>query len=90
MASRAEHSEEVVGMVDYLRETIAEFDQTITEMQGRRSALAARLAVIEAGTDPDLAAAAQDYAERVAENRPYEDAMSADELIRAARTRIHD
>ena len=90
MADSAERSNEVVGMVEYLRETIAEFDETIAEMQARRTTLATRLAVIEAGTDPGISSAVQDYADRVAANRPYEDSMSADELIRAARTRIHD
>jgi hypothetical protein len=90
MADPARRDNEVVGMVEYLRDTIAEFDETIAEMQARRTELASRLAVIEAATDPDLVAAAKDYADRVEAGRPYEDAMSADDMIRAARQRIHD
>jgi hypothetical protein len=84
------HNEEVIEMVAYLRETIAKFDHAIAEMQANRTELAGRLAAIEAGTDPDLRAAADDYAHRVRTNSPYEDAMPAETMIREVRGRIRD
>jgi hypothetical protein len=80
----------VIDMVSYLRETISKLDRMIAEMQANRIEMASRLAVIEAGTDPELRVAAEDLADRVRKNRPYEDAMSADALVREIQTRIRD
>ena len=84
------HNNEVIEMVPFLRETIAKIDRAIAEMQANRTELATRLVRDEAGTDPELLAAVDDYADRVVTNRPYEDAMSAETMIREVQTRIRD
>ncbi len=42
----------VVEMVQYLRDTIAEIDDALVDLQRRRTGLAVRLAAIEASGDP--------------------------------------
>lgn len=71
----------VVDMVSYLRDTIAEIDSSIVEFQARREGLARRLAVLEAAMDPQIASDVADYERRIADNRPYESAQSADSLL---------
>jgi hypothetical protein len=75
-------------MVQYLRETIAEMDSTIREIQERRTSLALRLAVLETATDSDMLAAVNDLGERLTQNRPYPDAVPAQELINEAYRRF--
>jgi hypothetical protein len=71
-------------MAQFLRETIAEIDEGIAEMQSRRNQLAVRLAAIDAATDPAVLEAAADYEARTAEKRPYEGAEDANSLITEA------
>lgn len=79
--------DQVVEMVHYLRDTITEIDDAVRELQARRTGLAVRLAAMEASGDPAVVAAAADYAARVTENRPYEDAEDAESLIVEAHRR---
>lgn len=84
----AAQPQDVVNMVDYLRETIEEIDSMIAGMQTKRTALAIRLAAIEASEDASLAEAAQDYGRRVEAGDPYEEAEPAEDLIRDAHARF--
>ena len=52
-----------------------------------RREIALRLAVLRAAQDPAVVAAAADFDERVAENRPYENARPAEDVIREAHAR---
>jgi len=80
-------SDQVIEMVQYLRDTIAEIDDALRDLQARRTGLAVRLAAIEASGDPAVTEAAADYGVRVTENRPYEDAEDADRLLGEAYSR---
>lgn len=80
--------EEVVSVTEYLRDTIRGIDRTVREWQVQRAELAIRLAVIEAATDSDVAAAAADFEQRVAKNQPFEDAESVEDIIREASSRL--
>ena len=80
--------EEVVSVTEYLRDTIRGIDWTVREWQVQRAELAIRLAVIEAATDSDVAAAAADLEQRVANNQPFEDAESVEDIIREASSRL--
>jgi hypothetical protein len=80
-------NEHVVDMVEYLRDTLAEIDAAIAELNERRLGIAVRLAVIASANDPLIQSAAEDYMARVAEQRPYEDATDANELIMEAHRR---
>lgn len=80
--------EEVISVTEYLRDTIRGIDRTVREWQVQRAELAIRLAVIEAATDADVAAAAADFEQRVANNQPYEDADSVEDIIREASSRL--
>lgn len=84
----AARNDEVVEIVDYLRETISKADTAIRDMQAHRNELALRLAVIQAATSNDVRAALEDHDERVASNRPYEDAESAEKLLSEAHNRF--
>ena len=53
----------------------------LLDMNRRRNGLAVRLAVIEAASDKAVLDAAEDYATRVAADRPYESAEPAEELL---------
>lgn len=79
--------DQVVEMVQYLRDTIAQIDDALHDLQVRRTGLAIRLAAIEASGDPAVAEAAADYAVRVTENRPYEDAEDAESILAEACSR---
>lgn len=74
-------------MVDFLRESLQEMDETITEMRARRQTFAMRLAAIEASTNPAVQAAAADYEARVRDERPYENAEPASDLLSEAHRR---
>ena len=78
----------VVDMVDYLRETLAEIDETIADLNRRRVGIATRLAVIATSSDPTIQTAVDDHSERVAAGRPYEDAMDANEFVMEAHRRF--
>jgi chorismate mutase len=77
----------VVDMVEYLRETIAQMDAAINPYLASRQELALRLAALEAASDPAILAAAEDYADRVEADRPYEEAEDAEELLSEAHRR---
>lgn len=68
-------------MADYLRSTIAEIDEAIAQMTAHRRGLAVRLAVIEAAASDRVAEGVADLEVRARENRPYEDAESAEKLL---------
>lgn len=87
MAIAEPANNEVVSLVDYFRETIAEIDATVNGWHAKRTALALRLAALEAATDPEVLAAAQDFEKRVADGRPYEGAQSVAELVKEAHAR---
>jgi chorismate mutase len=78
------HDEPVIGMGDYLRDTLRKIDQNIAVMLDQREDLARRIAVIEAAENPAVAAAVEDYEARVAEDRDYEDARMAQDIIAEA------
>ena len=78
----------VVDMVEYLRDTLAEIDATIADLERRRTGIAVRLAVIAASNDPGIESAVADYSTRVEENRPYESAEDANKLIMEAHARF--
>lgn len=78
----------VVEMVSYIRETIAQIDRAIAELQSSRVRLVGRLAVLEAASDPYVLQAAADYESRVESKRPYEDAEDANSLILEAQGRF--
>lgn len=84
----AARQDQIVDMVTYLRDTIEEIDHAVAELQRRRTGLAVRLAAIQAATDPTLQAAADDYSQRITENRPYENAQPAEEIITEAHRRL--
>lgn len=84
----AQRAEDVVDMVDYLRETIGEIDDAVQGLMARRSGLARRLAVLEAATSSRVAEAVEDYKARVAEQRPYEGAEDARTLLEEAHRRF--
>lgn len=95
-AARDQHAA-VIDLATYLRETIAEMDETIAKMEsnirewkGKRDSLAVRLAVIEASNDDQLRAAVEDYKDRVATNRPYESAEPAEKVLSEAWKRFGD
>lgn len=77
-------ADQIIDMVQYLRDTIAEVDSSIREFQARREGLAERLAVLEAATDPEILGAVADYEERIAGNRPYEGAEPAEAVLSEA------
>lgn len=77
----------VVDMVQYLRETIAQMDAAINPYLARRQDLALRVAALEAASDPDVLAAADDYQDRVTADRPYENAEDAAALLSEAHSR---
>lgn len=81
-------SQPVINMVAYLRETIAEFDQAIADLQAKRAGLAVRLAVIESASDAEVLAAAVDYEARVKAGHPYEGAQDANAFISEAHQRF--
>ncbi len=85
--SESARQDHVVEMVQYLRDTIAEIDDALRDLQVRRTGLAIRLAAIEAAGDSAVVEAAADYAARVTENRPYEDAEAAESLLAEAYSR---
>ncbi|MGH9152896.1 MAG: hypothetical protein ACRD03_10970 [Acidimicrobiales bacterium] len=87
MAMAGPANQEVVSLVDYLSETIAEIDATVSGWQTKRTVLALRLAALEAATDPEVLAAAEDFEARVAEGRPYEGAQSVADLVKEAHAR---
>lgn len=83
----AERSDEVVDMVQYLRDFIAQIDDAVTPWLVKREELAVRLAALDAASDRDVAEAAADYRDRVAGNRPYEHAEDAKALLSEAHRR---
>jgi hypothetical protein len=84
----AARQEQVVDMIDFLRDTIAEIDDSIKDQQRRRNGLAVRLAALQAAGDPSVRVAADDYAARVEADEPYEDAEDAKELLGRAYKRF--
>ncbi len=74
-------------MVAYMRELISEIDEAIAPWLAKRQEIAARLAAMEAATDPAVLEVAADYEERLAEDRPYEDAEDAETLLSEAHKR---
>jgi hypothetical protein len=83
--AEAERNNDVVDMVDYLRDTLREMDETISDFQERRQAFAIKLAAIEASTAPSVVAAAEDYEQRG--RKQYETAEDAGDLIAEAHRR---
>ena len=84
----AQQLDDVIDMVKYLEETIAQIDSAVNDWQAQRESLALRLAAMKAARDPAVLAAAAEYELRVAENRPYEDAQDAGDLISEAHRRL--
>jgi phosphatidate phosphatase APP1 len=82
----ADHSG-VVDMTEYLRDTIRDLDDTVAVFLERRQKLALRLAVLEAAEDPTVRGVAEDYERRVREDRPYETAEPAEDVIAEAHRR---
>lgn len=90
MGMPAEQHDSVVSIVDYLEETLRKMDEFVSDIQAwaeARQEIAERLAVMRAASDPAVAAAAEDYDQRLAEGRPYENARPAEDVIRDAHAR---
>lgn len=87
MSLPAERRTEVIDMVSYLRDWIAEIDQAVGAWTAKREDFAIRLAAMEAATDPAVLEIARDYEDRVEEKRPYEDAEDATRLLSEAHRR---
>ena len=83
--------QDVVSMIDYLRETIAQMDRVFAgafaDWQSGRKELAVRLAALEAAEDPLVAEAVADFEVRTSEDRPYEDAQDAADVLSEAHRR---
>jgi hypothetical protein len=75
-------------MASYLRETVAEIDEVMAYWLTRREQMAVKIAALEAAENPAVIQAAEDYAQRVAEGRPYEDAEDASDLLSEAYRRF--
>lgn len=86
--ARSDSPGEVVGMADYLRETVAEMDALMGEWLVRREQMAVKIAAIEAAENPAVLEAAEDYRQRLADGRPYEDAESAESVLSEAYRRF--
>lgn len=84
----AELAPVVADMAQYLRDTLAETDKHISEMQAGRNQMAVRLAGLDAASDPAVLAAAADYEARAASGRPYEGAEDAGSLVSEAYSRF--
>ncbi len=87
MSLPEERNSEVVAMVDYLQDTIAEIDGAVNGWVGRRHELAVRLAAMRASYDPKVLEAAADFEERLETSRPYENAEDAVALLSEAHRR---
>ena len=87
MVSLPEERNEVVAMVDYLEDTIAEIDDAVNGWLGRRQELALRLAAMRASNDPTVLEAASNFEERVATGQYYENAEDAGALLSEAHRR---
>jgi chorismate mutase len=84
LVARTPDSDVVVELAQYLRETIAEMDESIAEMVSRRNHLAVRLAVIDAATDEVVLRAVEDYEQRAASGSGYPEAEPVEQLLAAA------
>ncbi len=81
MSQPAERGEEVVDMVQYLRDFMARIDEAVGPWLAKREELALRLSALEAASDPEVLDVAADYQSRVEANRPYENAEDASALL---------
>lgn len=88
MGEPLRRDEEVINMVQYMRDSLARMDQAVEAWMTERNELAVRLAAMESAHDPKVLAAAEDYQRRIAEERPYEDAEDAETLIGEAHRRF--
>ncbi|MDP9389244.1 MAG: hypothetical protein M3Q48_15345 [Actinomycetota bacterium] len=88
MAMAEPADDRVIEVVDYLRETIADIDETVRSWHLKRTKLAVRLAALEAATDGSVLEAAADYERRLGEDRPYEAAEDVADLVKEAHSRF--
>lgn len=70
---------------DHLSADLEHMADWLAEGDAIRQELAARLHVLRLATDPTVAAAVADAEQRMAHNRPYEDAVSPERLVEMAR-----
>ncbi len=77
---------EVVSVEEYLSMALVEFDQALAAAREMRDQLALRLHALQMASDKRVGRAVDDYQERLAEGRPYEDARSVETLIAEARS----
>lgn len=82
-----QYDADVVDMVEYLRDAIADIDKLVTEWAVKRQMLAVKLAAIDASSDRRVQDAAAEYEERIATGRPYEGAEDAQDLLTEAHRR---
>ncbi len=87
MSEAARQDQVVVDMREHLRSGLAKADMAIAEILKTRTEMAITLAAADAASDPEVLAAAEDYERRTAENRPYENARSAEDVISEAARR---
>lgn len=66
---------------------VAQLDTWLEEGQAIRSGFALKLHALREADDPAVIAAEDDAEQRIAQGRPYEDAMNAEDLVALARTR---
>lgn len=78
---------QVIDMVDYLRETLTKLDAASVWLEAQRHEFAVRLAAMEAATNPAVLEASDDFEYRAAQDRPYETAEPAVELLSEAHRR---
>ncbi len=83
--SEPARDQEIVSMVDYLRETLRKIDDTIAGLTADREEISLRLAVIEAAMSEAVEEAVADFDERAESGRPYSGEDAANLLAEAHR-----
>jgi uncharacterized membrane protein YccC len=79
------HGGQVVSVEEYLSAALEEIDEALRGVIRLRDQAAARIHALRMADDEGVRAAMADYRRRAAEQRPYEDAMSVEELVAKAR-----
>jgi hypothetical protein len=80
--------ESVVEVSEYLRETLHELDDAITDMQQRRHALAFRQAVLDAANDPELQRVADEVQQLLDRGERLPDVRTASDVLAEAHRRF--
>ena len=81
----AERRADVVSIEEYLKGTLADVDSILAHAIEARNRLAIRLKALAMATDDRVEEAVEDYQQRVAEKRGYDDTVTIEELTDTAR-----